>query len=61
MTDFPMISTVQDAVLMLMATQAPALWLIGINLFKSFAVIKLVWWGGLTPLSMAQISGHSSR
>ncbi len=45
MTELPLISTVQDAVLQMMATQAPQIILIGRNLFFSFAAIKIGWFG----------------
>ncbi len=41
----PWLAISQDAVLALMSGYSPQLWLIGMNLFKSFAAIHLVWFG----------------
>lgn len=45
MTALPLISTVQEAVLQMMATQAPQIILIGRNLFFTFAAIRICWFG----------------
>ncbi len=48
----PWLSISQDAVLALMSGYSAPLWAIGINLFRSFVVIHLVWFGVRWSLGM---------